>query len=54
MEELPGVKEALSRLPQSVTDERFFRIKRVRPDAWASPCPFLVGPLQLSAHIVQL
>lgn len=35
MEELPGVQEALSRLPQSVTDERYFRIKRVR----AAPAP---------------
>ena len=29
MEELPGVKEALRRLPQDVVDARYFRIKRV-------------------------
>lgn len=28
MDELPGVKEALSRLPQAVIDERYFRLKR--------------------------
>lgn len=30
MEELPGMKEALERLPQEVHDARWFRIKRVR------------------------
>lgn len=29
MEELPGVKEALSRLPAKEIDERYFRLKRV-------------------------
>ena len=30
-EEIAGVKEAISRLPQEVQDKRYFRIKRVRP-----------------------
>ncbi len=29
IEELPGVKEALRRLPEEVTNARYFRIKRV-------------------------
>jgi hypothetical protein len=29
MEELPGVKEALRRLPEEVVSARYFRIKRV-------------------------
>ena len=29
MEQLPGVKEALRRLPQDVIDARYFRLKRV-------------------------
>ena len=37
MDELPGVKEALSRLPQNVIDERYFRIKRVGAAASSGP-----------------
>jgi len=47
-EELPGVKEALRRMPQEYLDERFFRIKR------AMQASLLHAPLPKELHTPEL